>query len=46
MDYQIPIMIGEGWGGVSAGRRCKPETGNLTVASGWAEVCYEVLGSP
>lgn len=46
MDYQISIMTEEGWGGMSAGKRCKPETGKLTVALQWAQVCYEVLGSP
>lgn len=44
-DCQISIMIEEDWGGMSAGKRCKPETGELTVALGWAQVCYEVLGS-
>lgn len=41
-DYQICIMIGKDWGGKSH----KPETGKLTVASGWAQVCDEVLGTP
>lgn len=41
-DYQICIMIGKDWGGKSH----KPETEKLTVASGWAQVCDEVLGTP
>lgn len=31
-------MIEEGWGDMSAGKRCKPETGKLTVALLWAQV--------
>lgn len=42
----MSIMVEKDWGGMSDGRRCKPETGKLTVASGWAQVCYKVLGPP